>query len=530
MFFDRHLSRAQSDFLTGSLKYTRSFVRADGGDAATQVAIGSYQDYDTANNSQDYFYYKDGSTMVRTNVECTVGWHNFQFDYSNPGTVDLYIDGTKIASLSRPSFKYISMSGLAGHNDNYIDQVYVYGGVAVTPNVAPSLPISGDIAPSATVTASSSNSSYPASNAIDNNVRTEWASNGETNPWIQLNWSSSQNINKITFYDRQNLMDWAPGGTLTFSDGSTVPVSGIPNNGNAYTITFPNKTVTWVKFQVSGGSGSNVGLAEMAVFNTVFRQMDTQIEAESCDSSYGVGTESCSEGGLNLKNINNGYWTAYNLVNFGTGATSFNARVASANSSGGTIELRLDSTSGTLIGTCTVPGTGGWQNWTTVNCNVSGATGVHNLYLVYKGGSGALFNLNWFKFITGTLSQIEAESYNNQSGIQTESCSEGGLDVGYINNGDWTEYNNVDFGSGAATFSARVASAASAASGGNIELRLDSPTGTLVGTCAVSGTGGWQNWSTVSCNVSGATGVHNLYLVYKGGSGYLFNFNWFKFN
>jgi hypothetical protein len=234
-------------------------------------------------------------------------------------------------------------------------------------------------------------------------VSTEWASNGEANPWIQLNWTSAQNINKITFYDRPNLTDWAPGGTLTFSDGSTVPVSGIPNNGIPYTVTFPNKAVTWVKFQVSGGSGSNVGLAEMAIFNTVFIQMNTQIEAEGFDSSYGVGTESCSEGGLNLKNINNGYWTAYNLVNFGTGATSFNARVASANSSGGTIELRLDSTSGTLIGTCTVPGTGGWQNWITVNCNVSGATGVHTLYLVYKGGSGALFNVNWFKFDTSTV-------------------------------------------------------------------------------------------------------------------------------
>ena len=46
---------------------------------------------------------------------------------------------------------------------------------------------------------------------------------------------------------------------------------------------------------------------------------------------------------------------------------------------------------------------------------------------------------------------------------------------------------------GAITFKARVASATS---GGNIEIHLDSTNGTLVGTCAVTGTGGWQTWVT----------------------------------
>jgi arabinoxylan arabinofuranohydrolase len=120
----------------------------------------------------------------------------------------------------------------------------------------------------------------------------------------------------------------------------------------------------------------------------------------------------------------------------------------------------------------------------------------------------------------------EAETMAQESGIQTESCSEGGMNVGYIENGDWIKVQGVDFGSGATSFDARVASANS---GGNIELRLDSPTGTLVGTCAIQGTGGWQTWVTKSCTVSGATGVHDLYLKFTGGSGYLFNFNWFQF-
>ena len=122
--------------------------------------------------------------------------------------------------------------------------------------------------------------------------------------------------------------------------------------------------------------------------------------------------------------------------------------------------------------------------------------------------------------------QNEAETICWESGIETETCSEGGMDVGFIENGDYIKVKGVDFGTGAASFVARVASATS---GGNIELRLDSPTGTLVGTCAVSETGDWQTYSDKSCTVSGAEGVHDLYLKFTGGSGYLFNFNWWKF-
>jgi arabinoxylan arabinofuranohydrolase len=123
---------------------------------------------------------------------------------------------------------------------------------------------------------------------------------------------------------------------------------------------------------------------------------------------------------------------------------------------------------------------------------------------------------------------VEAETMHREHGIETEDCTEGGGDVTAIENGDWIELAGVDFGGGqgATRFQARVASATS---GGNIELRLDGPTGTLVGTCPVAGTGGKQTWATVSCEVSGATGVHSLDLVFTGASGKLFNLNWWKF-
>lgn len=122
--------------------------------------------------------------------------------------------------------------------------------------------------------------------------------------------------------------------------------------------------------------------------------------------------------------------------------------------------------------------------------------------------------------------KIEAESFSSQSGIQNVTCDEGTEAVGYIENGDYAVYSNIDFGNGVASFKARVSSATS---GGNIEIRLDSITGTLIGTCPVAGTGGWQAFTDVNCAISGVGGKHDLYLKFTGGTGYLMNINWFQF-
>lgn len=120
----------------------------------------------------------------------------------------------------------------------------------------------------------------------------------------------------------------------------------------------------------------------------------------------------------------------------------------------------------------------------------------------------------------------EAETIAWGSGIETEPSSEGGMNVGWIENGDYIKVKGVAFSAGAASFSARVASATS---GGRIEVRLDGTGGPVVGTCTVGGTGGWQNWTTTTCPVTGATGTHDLYLRFTGGSGNLFNVDWWRF-
>ncbi|HTJ68262.1 MAG TPA: beta-1,3-glucanase family protein, partial [Actinospica sp.] len=69
------------------------------------------------------------------------------------------------------------------------------------------------------------------------------------------------------------------------------------------------------------------------------------------------------------------------------------------------------------------------------------------------GGSGGT--------TVSAYSTIQAESYSSRNGTQTETTTDtgGGQDVGYIHNGCWLAYNNVNFGStGATQFKARVAS------------------------------------------------------------------------
>ena len=98
--------------------------------------------------------------------------------------------------------------------------------------------------------------------------------------------------------------------------------------------------------------------------------------------------------------------------------------------------------------------------------------------------------------------QMEAENFDSKNGaVQAETCGEGGQDLGYIQNGDWVSYCNVDFKNGASNFSARVATNTSSSSG-RIDIRLDSAAGTLAGSLTGSGPGGWQTYVTRTCTVA----------------------------
>ena len=130
-----------------------------------------------------------------------------------------------------------------------------------------------------------------------------------------------------------------------------------------------------------------------------------RIEAETIAWSNGVSTEKCQSPGsmvssinLDVTNINNGDWIALSNVDFGSGAKSFTANVASA--VGGKIEIHLDSLSGPIIGTLNVSSTGGTQQWKDMWCGVTNASGVHNVFFKFVGSENSqLFNIDHWGFI-----------------------------------------------------------------------------------------------------------------------------------
>jgi hypothetical protein len=95
-----------------------------------------------------------------------------------------------------------------------------------------------------------------------------------------------------------------------------------------------------------------------------------------------------------------------------------------------------------------------------------------------------------------------------------------GNQASQLTNGKWMEYNNVSFGTGGSTqFDARVASGAAGGVSGLVEVVLDSPSNSPVGSFAVANTGGWSTWKTIPANISKVTGTHNVFLEFASGAG-----------
>lgn len=134
---------------------------------------------------------------------------------------------------------------------------------------------------------------------------------------------------------------------------------------------------------------------------SVLQPRHRQAEHFGTASGVSVIAKETAHGGNTVGDINSGDWiafTPYVLSN----AKSLTARVSSGGT-GGTLEIRAGSATGTLLGKATVPVTGGWETFQDVTAGLSRAPrGTTTLYLVFKGsGTGALFDVDDFTFTTG---------------------------------------------------------------------------------------------------------------------------------
>ncbi|WP_010249331.1 glycoside hydrolase family 11 protein [Acetivibrio cellulolyticus] len=121
----------------------------------------------------------------------------------------------------------------------------------------------------------------------------------------------------------------------------------------------------------------------------------TTIEAEDYNSA---NSSTLKNIGTGIGYIEKGNSLVFNKINFGSGAGSFKAKVANGNTTDTTIQLRLGSSSGTLIGSLTVPSTGAWNTYDELSTTVSGASSIQDLYLCFNGP----VNIDSFSFGTGS--------------------------------------------------------------------------------------------------------------------------------
>ena len=137
-----------------------------------------------------------------------------------------------------------------------------------------------NIAIQARVSASSSlNALYKANNVKDGIIgvadKGEWACEGVTTdwgyirfPWIQLDWSQPQSVDKILLFDRPSKDEHIASGRLIFSDGSQVWVDEIPNDGTVKLVKFETKNITSVRFETTDGDGKDLGFSEIEVYTS----------------------------------------------------------------------------------------------------------------------------------------------------------------------------------------------------------------------------------------------------------------------
>jgi len=94
-----------------------------------------------------------------------------------------------------------------------------------------------------------------------------------------------------------------------------------------------------------------------------------------------------------LTDIADGDYAAYKYLHFSEKQNEFQVKTSGTKS--GTIEIRIDSPNGKLIGNCKVEPA---KNYSITSCPINKLDGDHAIYLVFKGEGDHLFDVDWFVF------------------------------------------------------------------------------------------------------------------------------------
>lgn len=249
--------------------------------------------------------------------------------------------------------------------------------------------------------------------------------------------------------------------------------------------------------------------------------LPAKVEAENYDDFSSVQQQNTEDvdGGQNVEWIQDGSWMDYDVHVPAAGIFTFNYRIANGYSPEATLTLK--NSEGNQLGSIILPQTGGMQGWKTVSMIAALPAGNQRLRVfATKGG----WNFNWFEAreSRALTSRIEAETFDAASDVRTEVTGDvdGAINVNYIDDNDWMDYNVNVPTAGTYTINFRVAN-----QWGNGNIQFKNTNGTVLGSVDVPQTGGWQSYTTVRTTVQLEAGSQVFRIFANRGA---FNFNWFE--
>lgn len=161
------------------------------------------------------------------------------------------------------------------------------------------------------------------------------------------------------------------------------PISGFDNNGlPIYAMNVLPMTIEAENFDYFTTSGED----------RTYNDTDNLNRGEQYRTDERVDIQTSTEGGYNIGWIQAGEYLTYTVYVPETGSYSISARVASISSNG---EIRVDFDGIDKTGNVSVPNTGGWQSWQTLNIsnNVTLTKGVQQMKVVFPSAGLNINNI-----------------------------------------------------------------------------------------------------------------------------------------
>ncbi|MGW0797349.1 glycoside hydrolase domain-containing protein [Streptomyces sp. NPDC002692] len=256
------------------------------------------------------------------------------------------------------------------------------------------------------------------------------------------------------------------------------------------------------------------------------------LQAESPDQKEGpslISERNNSDG--NLGGVTEGAWERYTKLDFGGVAPrTLSVRYANSqatNAKPSSVDIHAGAADGPVVATVQLPGTGGWQYYSTVQAAVTDPDALLNASsatFVFHAPAGQQWvsNFDWYQFSPYEVSTSPTTTLATLTAVNSTTTGGGSAPLNLSNgifenvtNGAWAEWKDADLRDGADTLTVRYDKPQSrAASDSRIELHLGSKDGPKTVSVPLDYSGsGWGTIATTSVHLDPSvfTGVQDVY-------------------